>query len=116
MSDVKLPVDATGREIDIATAKILYTADDGTRLLVGSYVYDCADGTWSAIDRSGDGFECSDLTVDPPDSWDELKSDVKKLSPVEYVEKRGLDASYAYGSVMAQDVYRRARALAGGVE
>lgn len=101
MSDVKLPVDATGREIDIATAKILYTADDGT---------------WSAIDRSGDGFECSDLTVDPPDSWDELKSDVKELSPVEYVEKRGLDASYAYGSVMAQDVYRRARALAGGVE
>ena len=54
----------------------------------------------------------SRLSHKRPDSWERLEEDVKKLSPVEYCLSRGLGDVLGKGSAMAQDIVRRAKALA----
>ena len=112
---VEMPKDGNGKAIDIETVRVLWGAH-GKRFAVDAYVYGTDDGRWSFIDRDGDQLFTSDFTVEPPDSWEKLKRDAFDLSPYDYVKKRGIDADLALGSAMAQDVYRRARALAGDTE
>lgn len=113
---MEMPKDVKGKTVDIETVDTLYRGD-GMLLLVDSYVYSVErDGVWSIIDGIGDEYACESLFLDPPDSWEKLERDATDLSPCEYAKKRGLDAEYAFGSAMAQDIYRRARALAGDGE
>lgn len=113
---MEMPEDANGKTIDIAKCYALF-GGDGKLLMVDSYVYSVEkDGVWSIIDSEGNEYACESLLIDPPDSWKQLEWDVKNLSPFDYVGRREIDTDIALGSAMAQDVYRRARALAGGAE
>ena len=120
MNDIKLPLDATGKEIPLGT-KVLY-GSDGSKYNIASFRYFPELDKWEVLTEDTSGFgdyetcDSDDLTIDPPDSWEKLKRDAFDLSPYDYVKKRGIDANLALGSAMAQDVYRRARALAGDSE
>ena len=88
MADVKLPVDATGKEIPLDT-KVLYR-EDGTAFDVYSWRYFVEGGFWAAVERADLDVVCGDcLYLDPPDSWEKLLEDLdrgssKELSCCEY--------------------------------
>lgn len=107
-------------------------AADGKPLEVGQTVWHrCgnAHGVVESIDadslmhtvryRSDDGEEyrdaAKDLTHERPESWERLEDDAT-LPAATYCERRGIvdDGGYSPEELMARDIVRRAKALAGG--
>ena len=112
---MEMPKDVKGKTVDIEAVRVLYR-DNGDPCEVDAYVYRPSDKAWKFIDSEGSSHYVDLFLVAPLDSWEKLERDATDLSPCEYAKKRGLDAEYAFGSAMAQDIDRRARALAGDGE
>ena len=116
--NVPAPVDANGREVPLDTKELVYKGE--TRGVV-SIAYNLAIGMWMVIFDSV--VECPHLThCTLPDSWEQLEKDARK----DACEYFGCGDGSIYnkcpscpaydddcGPAMAQDVVRRAKALAG---
>lgn len=102
-------LDADG--VPIEAGDVVYCDDDPEPLTAASH---SEDGT--AVTVMDDGGYCMvdahRLSHRRPDSWEELSRDVSGHSPDEYCAKRGIDCHCGKGSAMAQDVLKRAKALA----
>lgn len=115
---VPVPVDSNGREVPLDTRELVL---DGETRSVMCYLYGPATRKWYV--EFSDGGERRYLTnCTLPDSWERLEKDAAK-DPCAYFGY-GDDSIYnkcqscpAYGDdcgpAMAQDVVRRAKALAG---
>ncbi len=126
--NIPFPVDADGRVVPLDT-KVLYDAN-GNKVDITSFTFRCdAHGCWAYWEvfspdvRGEDGMLYVDgLHLAPPDSWERLERDTAK-DPCGYFDKKrdggdrclGCPAyeSEACATVMAKDVIRRAKALAG---
>lgn len=83
MSDIKLPVDATGKEIPLDT-KFLYNPFGVKREII-EFKYSPADGDWTIAYLGDSSIEqCVDpsgyFTLDPSDSWEKLLEDLDAAS------------------------------------
>lgn len=116
--NVPAPVDANGHEVPLDTKELVF---DGKTREVWSITY--SSGRWSVGFKWSCGAALNSCTL--PDSWERLEKDAAK-DPCVYFGC-GDDSIYnkctscpAYGDdcgpAMAQDVVRRAKALAGVTE
>ena len=82
MSDVKLPVDATGKEIPLDT-RHMYD-NKGERFVVGTMCYypwqDNESLKWDVMSTGGKSYDTDDVYLDPPDSLEKLLEDLDKAT------------------------------------
>lgn len=115
--NVPVPVDANGHEVPLDTRELVF---DGEMREVYCFIYNIGRGGWNVGFKRSCGAALNACTL--PDSWERLEKDAAK-DPCVYFG-RGDDSIYnkcpscpAYGDdcgpAMAQDVVRRAKALAG---
>ncbi len=115
--NVPAPLDANGHEVPLDTRELVYKGE--TRNVL-SITYSAHLKYWSVAFWWLDGVDISSCTL--PDSWERLEKDAAK-DPCAYfdMERDSGDRclrcpahdSEACARVMAQDVVRRAKALAG---
>ena len=81
MADIELPRDAEGREIPLDT-KVLYS-EDGREFDVNYYEYSVHQTIqrckWNAVMMNSIVYNCSNLYIAPPDSWEKLFEDLKAV-------------------------------------
>lgn len=117
--NVPAPVDANGREVPLDTRELAF---DGERREVYCFIYNIGRGCWSVGFKRSCGAALSACTL--PDSWERLEEDARS-GLCEYFgmgDAEDCKECPAYGdrlstscnSVMARDIIRRAKALAGG--
>lgn len=118
---IPVPVDANGHEVPLGTKELVF---DGERREVYCFIYNIGRGCWNVGFKRSCGAALSACTL--PDSWERLEKDAKK-DACEYFVGYGDGSVYnkcqscpAYGDncgpAMAQDIVRRAKALAGVAE
>lgn len=120
--NVPAPVDANGHEVPLDTRELVF---DGERSGVYCFIYRIGRGGWSVGFKGSRGSACgaalSACTL--PDSWERLEKDSSN-GLCEYFgmgDAEDCKGCPAYGdrlsipcsSVMARDIIRRAKALAG---
>lgn len=107
--NVPTPVDADGEIVPLLVKK-LYTSD-GWALDVELIEFD---GCWVVKFKNRNGlFNLSWFYLTKPDSWEKLEEDARK-TPREYIEGRRIASEGVVRvTAMAQDIVRRAKALAG---
>ena len=116
--DVPAPLDANGRMVPLDTRELVL---DGERSSVACYIYGPITRKWY-VEFLGVDEQRHLNTCTLPDSWERLEKDAVK-DPCRYF---GCDDDSIYnecqscpaygdacGPAMAQDVFRRAKALAG---
>lgn len=106
---VPAPRDTDGEVVPLRVNKLY--ADDCEALDVEFVGFD---GRWVVKFKNKNGlFHLDWFHLSKPDSWESLEEDARK-APREYIEGRGI-TSERDGRVtaMAQDIVRRAKALAG---
>ena len=133
MSDVKLPLDATGKEIPLDT-KVLY-AKDGSSATVVRFIYNVSLDEWGFRYRVGnellerdcirDGFN-EFVYLDQPDSWERLLKDLNNEGVDVVCNYFGFknsaclncpaDGHVSCTKVMLRDIADRIRALRGDVK
>lgn len=115
--DVPAPVDANGREVPLDTRELVYR---GETREVYCFVYSIGRGGWNVGFKRSCGAALNACTL--PDSWERLEKDAKKdaceyFCYGDYSIYNKCPSCPAYGDdcgpAMAQDVVRRAKALAG---
>lgn len=78
---IELPKDAEGREIPLDT-KTLYTAD-GTQRDVSHFTYypkcKITEQSWHIVFTSGSIKRASRMYLTPPDSWEKLEEDIRRI-------------------------------------
>ena len=116
--NVPAPLDANGREVPLDTRELVYKGE--TRNVL-SITYSVHQKYWSVAFWWLDGVDISSCTL--PDSWERLEEDTRS-GLCEYFgmgDSEDCKGCPAYGdrlsipcsSVMARDIIRRAKALAG---
>ena len=78
MTKLKLPVDATGKEIPLDT-RVLYRTKDGDckKVELFFWTYCPASGKWCVTDTSLKTYsDAGEFTLNPPDSWEKLLEDL----------------------------------------
>ena len=114
--NVPAPVDANGHEVPLDTKELVF---DGKTREVWSITY--SSGRWSVGFKWSCGAALNSCTL--PDSWERLEKDTSN-GPCDYFgmgDAEDCKGCPAYGyrlsggcsSVMARDIIRRAKALAG---
>ena len=78
MSDIKLPVDATGKEIPLDTKRVYLK--DGYEYFVLSFEYVISTGKWKVLFDKGEFCDPANLYLDPPDSWGRLLADLDRAA------------------------------------
>lgn len=115
--NIPAPVDSNGREVPLDTRELVYSGE--TREVYG-FSYSIALMVWHVQFR-GYGFVVLN-TCTLPDSWERLEDDAAKdpcayfgYGPGSFYNKCQSCPAYGddCGPAMAQDVVRRAKALAG---
>lgn len=124
MSDIKLPVDATGRKIPLDTKSVYYK--DGCEYLVSGFEYVISTGKWKVWFDKGEFSDPANLYLDKPDSWGRLLADLDRAasgcSMCNYVGKNiGECSECKFNKVPCTigvfvDIADRIRALRGDAE
>lgn len=116
--NVPAPVDENGREVPLDTRELVF---DGERREVYCFIYSIGRGSWNVGFKGSCGAALSACTL--PDSWERLEKDAMS-GLCEYFgmgDAEDCKGCRAYddrlstncSSVMARDIIRRAKALAG---
>lgn len=116
--NVPAPVDANCHEVPLDTRELVF---DGKTREVYCFIYSIERGGWSVVFKRSCGAALSACTL--PDSWERLEEDAMN-GLCEYFgmgDAEDCKGCPAYGdrlsipcsSVMARDIIRRAKALAG---
>lgn len=106
--NVPAPVDSNGREVPLDTRELVYGGETRSVLRI-AYSVDL--GRWMAeLAETSEHPLISACTL--PDSWERLKEDVAK-DPCVYFGCGDDRSPTSCNSVMACDIIRRAKALAG---
>ena len=116
--NIPAPVDANGELVPLDTRELVF---DGERREVYCFIYSIGRGSWNVGFKRSCGAALNACTL--PDSWERLEKD-SRSGLCEYFgmddapECKGCPAygvrlSTGCSSVMARDIIRRAKALAG---
>lgn len=123
MINVKLPVDATGKEIPLDTSTLY--REDGTNFSIYMWSYYRNIDSWFAAAHDLGAVNANELYLDQPDSWENLEEDLKAESICDYFNpgRSGCSGCQAQNGRMCsatpavlRDISRRIRALRGDCE